>query len=154
VTRAPGPTSAPGFTLIELLMVIAVLGIVLLLGVESWRRYRVAAAVDRAVPTISADVGLARSVAVRRRSPVSVVFDEAGRSYAVRVEATGDTVVTRRFGEGSEVLLSALELAPGSSLTFDARGLLAGGSATIRAAREDVEQLIELNATGRSRIVP
>ena len=69
------------------------------------------------------DLSLARTSAVRGREVVIVDFDEAGRSYGIRLES-GDTILRREFGRDDDIPLDSLNLQLlGDSVTFDARGV-------------------------------
>ena len=137
-----------GFTLVEMLMAVVLFGIVMGVGFTGLRSFNEASIVDRASRTVASDVTLTRSHAIRRRADVSLVADESGRSYAIREAASGDTILVRWFGGGSDLPLTTLDVQTGGdSFTFNARGLLAGG------AQVDVE-VERLGKAKRIRITP
>lgn len=151
----PIRNTTAGFTLIELMIVIVMLGIMLAIGLQGFRQYNESTTVDRAVNSIMADVTLTRSYAVQRRRNVSLVADEADRTYAIRDESSGDTLVVRSFSATSDLPLTLLDVQTGDDeVTFNSRGLLAGGlsGVDIDVGRLDRERRIQINAMGRTKM--
>lgn len=142
-----------GFTVIELLIVVVLLGIVLGIGAEGFRSFARGKSVHRAAEAVAAEVELARLYALQRREPVEMVFDEPGRSYAIRVASSGDTLRTRSF-RGGDLPLTVLDVGSGDRLEFSPRGLLAGGS-TVSIAVENLSeaQRVDVSLMGMTRVV-
>ncbi len=142
-----------GFSLPELLIGLAVMGFVMTVGASGLAQYREATSTTRAIRTIRADVMLARSLAIRSRSPVSLVARESLRTYVIR-DALGTVFQQRVFDETSDLALTSLDVATaGDSLTFDARGiLLTGGTPQVDVTRRGRARSVVFNALGRSRI--
>ncbi len=146
-----------GFSLIELVVVLAVAGITLGIAVAAFGFFRDATAARRAAETFSRDLTMARGVAVRERSAVSIVFDEAERSYVVRT-AAGREIQTRDFGRGGEIPLSEIALEfPGDSLTVSGRGVvlfgaMAGPLGVARFRAGSREYFVQFNALAATRI--
>lgn len=154
MTRSTETTSPQaGFTLVELLIAIALLGIVLGIGFTGMRGFNESTTVDRAATAIAADVTLARSHAIQRRSTVTLAADEANRRYEIRDVSTGDVLESRSFSADTDLPLTRLDIqTTGDALTFNARGLLvSSGNATILVERLDTGKQIEVSALGRTR---
>lgn len=154
--RGPRTATSPrqeGFSLLELLVAMTLVTIVMGIGFSGFRNYRGATVVDRAVEAVAGDVRLARSFAIQRRSDVAIVVDEAARSYALRVEATSDTLLQRRFDAASDLPLTLLDVVDGNSLTFDARGILTTtGTARIDLGAGDRQSSISISKLGRTKV--
>lgn len=165
--RPPGPAPRPprpaassavrrdgGFSAAELMIALVVLSVVLVVGYRGYLRFSRSATVDRAAKAVAADVSLARSYALQRRSTVSLVADEAARSYAIRDDgkSPADTLVTARFDRQSDVPLTSFDVAGGSSLTFNSRGLLTGGTTSIDLEYLGRQKRVRVNSLGRTKI--
>ncbi len=108
-------TSERGFTLVEMLIVLTILSLVSLMANTSFRNFRERAILNRAANVVAADMALTRSYAIRERRNVSLVADEASRSYAIRTDA-GDTLAVRSFDSSSDLAIDSLNvLAAGDS---------------------------------------
>lgn len=129
--------------------------IILGVGFSGFRDYREATVVDRAVEAVAADVRLARSFAIQRRGPVSMIVDEAARTYALRDESTTDTLLERRFDAASELPLTVLDVVDDDRLVFDSRGILTA-TATVRidVGAGDRQRSIAVSRLGRTKLDP
>lgn len=144
--------SEAGFTLVELLIVMSIVSLSLLIANSSYISFRESSALNRAARVVAADVTLARSYAIRNRTGVSLVADEANRSYVVRDDA-GNVYLNRVFDAASDMGLESLDVSlPGDSVAFNSRGMLTLGSATIDVGRSGSSRRVTLNAIGRWRI--
>lgn len=144
--------SQGGFTLVELLIVLSIVSLSLLIANNSYIAFRESSTLNRAARVIAADVGLARSYAIRNRTAVALVADEGSASYVVR-DASGTVYLNRAFDVSSEMLLETLDVKlPGDSLVFNSRGMLSLGSATVEVIRSGGSRQVEFNAVGRWRI--
>lgn len=147
-------TDQKGLTLVELLMAIVVFAILVGIGFQGLQAFTRTAIPDRAASAIAADVTLARSYAIQRGEDVTLVADEANRSYEVRT-AGGDVLHQRSFAASTDLPLTTLDVRTADDdLTFNSRGMLSGGvsSVTIGIARFDVGRRIEVNALGRTTV--
>lgn len=141
-----------GFTLVELLIVLSIVSLSMLIANSSYISFRESSALNRAARVVAADVALTRSYAIRNRTAVSLVADEANRSYVVRDEA-GNVYLNRMFDAASDMALETLDVSPpGDSIAFNSRGMLAVGTATIDVVRSGSSRRVTLNAIGRWRI--
>lgn len=144
--------SQAGFTLVELLIVLSIVSLSLLIANNSYTSFRESSTLSRAARVVAADVALARSYAIRNRTGVSLVADEADRSYVLR-GTDGTVYLTRKFDASSEMPLETLSVnLPGDSVTFNARGLMLYGSARIDVGRDSGSRRVSLNAIGRWQI--
>lgn len=142
-----------GFTLVELLIVMSIVSLSMLIANSSYISFRESSALNRAARVVAADVALTRSYAIRNRIAVSLVADEANRSYVVRDEG-GNVYLNRMFDATSDMALETLDLSPsGDSIAFNSRGMLTLGTATIDVGRSGSSRRVTLNAIGRWRIV-
>lgn len=154
--RAPVEGKDPrvaGFTLIELMSAVVVAAIMLALGYAGFREFNEAITVRKAAGTIAADLSLTRSFAIQRRENVSLVADEADRSYEIR--AADGTVLSRRsFDVDSGLPLDGMAVGTvGDSVTFNSRGLMIGGGGVeVAVGRRDRAQVVYMNALGRYTI--
>lgn len=142
-----------GITMPDLMIAMVVLAVATVFAMGSMAQYREAAATSRAARVITADVALARSLAIRGREPISLVATEAQRQYVIR-DTAGNLFHRRDFGTGAEIRLTSIDVATtGDSLTFDSRGVLvAGGAPQINAVRRSKTKTVTLNALGRAQI--
>ncbi|MGD8495314.1 MAG: GspH/FimT family pseudopilin [Gemmatimonadales bacterium] len=144
--------SERGFTLVELLIVMSIVSLSLLIANSSYTTFRESATLNRAARIVAADAALARSYAIRNRTTVSLVADEANQSYEVHDES-GTVYLYRQFDAASEMKLETLDVKlSGDSLSFNSRGLMSSGSATIDVGRSGGMRRVTLNAIARWQI--
>ncbi len=142
-----------GMTLPELTIALSLVAIASVMTFGSFFQYQQSISASRAARAISADVQLAKGLAIRERAPVSLVADETLLRYVIR--DTAGTLFSRRdFGNGAEIELTGLDFATsGDSLTFDGRGvLLTGGTPTVSVTRHSKTRTVTLNGLGRTQI--
>ena len=145
--------NAAGFTLVEMLIVLTVFGTMALISNDAFRQFRQRSAVNRAARVIAADAATVRTYAIRNRANVSLVADEAARSYEIR-DAAGNVLKTRHFGNDSDLRVNTLNiLLFGDSLTFNSRGMLVSAFALIDVASEGGSKRGIGNGLGRPRII-
>ena len=146
-------TSECGFTLVEMLIVVTILSLVSLIANTSFRNFRERATLNRAARVIAADVALTRSYAIRERQNVSLVADEASRTYAIRT-AGGDTLAVRSLDSSTDLAIDSLNvLAAGDSITFNSRGMLLTAVAQVDVGRASGDRRVQVNGIGRARII-
>jgi hypothetical protein len=138
-----------------IVMLLLSLSLAAMAGVFSAYQGRTAA--QRAAQVFALDIGRARASAVRSRENVVVDFDEVQVSYQVRFES-GDTILTRFFGESNEIWLNAVDLQiTGDSLVFDTRGVcdLSGAGSSLGVASfsaGDAVYDVSFNGMGASKV--
>lgn len=143
-----------GLTLVELLMAMVMLAILMGIGIQGLRAFSQSTVPDRAAAAIAGDITLTRSYAIQRGEDVSLVADEANRSYDIRTSG-GDVLQRRSFSASTDLPLTMMDvMTSDDDLTFNSRGMLTGGmsSVTIDIARFDSEKRIRVNALGRTRV--
>ena len=146
-------TSERGFTLVEVLIVVTILSLVSLIANTSFRNFRERATLNRAARVIAADIALTRSYAIRERQNVSLVADEASRTYAIRT-AGGDTLAVRSLDSSTDLAIDSLNvLATGDSITFNSRGMLLTAVAQVDVGRASGDRRVQVNGIGRARII-
>ncbi len=132
---------ACGFTLMEVIVVVVILAIVALMAVPMF-----SSAADiqlkAAANMIAADLEYAKSMAISRQRPYSVVFNSATDSYEVRDK--DDVVIPHPINPGdlvvvfpsdsrlNQVVIASADFEPGSeeTITFDYLGSPYSGSTT------------------------
>lgn len=146
-------SGASGFTIVELLIAIIMATVLLSVVYGGYRQFNEALVVKKAASLLGADVALTRSYAIQNRSNVSLVADETARDYAIR-DTSGAVLARRSFDDESGLPLERFDVkADGDSLTFNARGLMAGGGGVeIDVARGDRVRTLSVNALGRYRV--
>lgn len=149
-TRLKASTGAGGFTLLEVLVVVTLLGIAMGIAFSGWQSYNRAAIVDRAARALTGDVAVTRSQAIQQGQNVSLVADQAARTYEIRTN-DGLVLANGDFSAGSDIPLTSLSVsASGDSLTFNPRGMLVQAPVTIEVERMGQSKRIEVNALGRT----
>lgn len=150
--RAP-EGGASGFTIVELLIAIIMATVLLSVVYGGYRQFNEAMIAKKAASLLGADVALTRSYAIQKRSNVSLVADETARDYAIR-DASGTVLARRSFDNESDLPLDRFDVkADGDSLTFNARGLMAGGGGVeIDVGRGDRLRTLTVNALGRYQV--
>lgn len=137
---------ARGFTLPELLIVLTVVATVLTMGWSGFRGFREASALRAAARQVTAELTLARRLAVNRRETVRFT------ATAVDLALTGEdgSVLARLALAGPDALpVDSLRIRP-ATLRFNARGQAAPGSVYLYRGRRSIR--IVCNFLGRLRI--
>lgn len=142
-----------GVTLPELAIALTVVAIGTAMAFGSFFQYQQSISTSRAARAISADVQLARGLAIRARAPVSIVANETLLRYEIR-DTLGTMFHRRDFGTGNQIELTALDIATtGDSLTFDGRGILVtSGTPTVTVTRHAKTRTVTINGLGRTQI--
>ena len=142
-----------GFTLVEMLIALTIMSVVALIANSSYSDFKQRTILNRAAQVVAADVALTRTYAIRERTNVSLVADEANQSYEIR-DAAGNVLKTRGFDADSDLRLVQLDvIAGGDSLTFDARGMLVSAFAFIDVGSDADSKRVIVNGLGRHRII-
>jgi hypothetical protein len=118
-------------------VILLLLSLTLAVAAGAFTAYQGRTAARRAAQVFAFDIGLARSSAVRSREAAVIEFDEAQVTYIVRL-ASGDTLLTRRFGQADDIRLDAVDLqVTGDTLVFNTRGVadLSGAGSSLGVAQ-------------------
>jgi type IV fimbrial biogenesis protein FimT len=160
--------SALGFSLLELVVVLAVLGVLLVLGTGFLNSDRTA--VNQAAQSLAAQVTRARLEAIRRNEFVGLAFRTTGAGgYALFVDAnrngvldTGETTLqTVAFGQGdwARVRLTGLQqnntALSSATLVFDTRGVpqsFANLTVTLGNRGGTYAKTVQISEQGRATI--
>jgi prepilin-type N-terminal cleavage/methylation domain-containing protein len=143
-----------GFTLLEITVVLVAAGILLSIASAPLASYNQRAAARRAAEVFAMDLTRARARALRNREWVSVKLSEASLTYTVRTQS-GAVLVTRRFGEGQTINLSAIDLAlPGDSIGFSSRGVgnIATSTGTATFTAGSIRYRVQFNPMGAAKV--
>jgi len=106
-----------GFTLVEMMVIIGIVAILALITIPNIASWRPKAALSSASRTLKADLGMAKSRAIRDNSTITVTFDTANGTYRI-TDNGGNTIKARRF---TGLSISGTTFA-GNTVTFDRRG--------------------------------
>lgn len=114
-----------GFTVIEMVVVGAIIGILSAIAIPNFQVWVASQRLRNSVAELEGDLQTARITAINRNAPVTVLFDEAERSYIAFIDdGTGVGGVARNLArDGAEVLL--FERALGSGISFSAINMTA-----------------------------
>lgn len=157
-TADPGPekiriNTMPGFTLIELLIVIALLSIVAAISVPMLNRYATNVDLKTAARTVAADLAAAKQAAVEENLDVyRITFSVDSNQYTLSRTDTGVTLWTKIFSSfGNGVAISAVDFGGGAVVSFQKRGTLTAGTATLQNNRGSTA-VVTTNITGRTYV--
>jgi len=137
-----------GFTLAEMLIVLVIIGIALSMAIPRMQGVLHESALQGSLNRVASDLTLTRLRAVRGASRASLTINAAGTGYTVVVDPNGtpQTIKTVSFATDTRGLV----LSPAStSVTFDSRGLLVTGTATIVATRQGRRDSVFVTGVGR-----
>lgn len=127
-----------GFTLIELMIVLVLMGIMLAIGVPSFRSFRLSLVKQQARAIVIENLRAARQRAVTGHIPVVIAFGNGTTTtnvtgFSVHSDTNNDRVV--QSGElryfktmPKDAKFSSVELVPTDSLLFDITGILKPGT--------------------------
>jgi len=133
-----------GFTLIELMITVAVLGILILLGLPSYKQWMQNTQIRNATESILNGLQLARAEAVKRNTAVQFTLG-AGTDWTVSVVSGGAVVQSRKSQEGSANVTLTVSPAGAQTVTFGSLGRVvpnADGSISLEQIDVDVPTTI------------
>ena len=100
MTQTARSLRARGFTLIEMIVVIAMIGLVMMMGYRSMSGALRASRARQAGQIVAADLEQAFTLAALQRRPVRIQWDAGAMTYTLRDRRTGAALLTRRIGTG------------------------------------------------------
>jgi len=137
-----------GFSLAEVLIVLVIIGIALAMALPKAEQTLQQSAIRGALNRVASDITLTRLRAVRTARRASLIVNGAGTGYTVVVDPTGTPQTFKSVSFTSDY--PGLVLSPvNDSVTFDSRGMLIGGSGTIRATRRSRTDSVSVSGVGR-----
>jgi type II secretory pathway pseudopilin PulG len=143
------PLPSAGFTLIELAILLVLFGLLAGMAVPSLSRTMSRARVDAALSRLSADLFLARALAVREARPLRIRFLPP-TGCAVRYEIVTDSgAVLRSVTSDPERTGVCLGSNVARPMRVNARGMLIGSPRTLRASRGDIADSAVVSIVGR-----
>ena len=144
-----------GFTLMELMVALVIAGILLVVTVPGFIRFRSSLVRDQVKWALVADLRYARQLAVTKHRPVVIAFGNGSTTtdittYTLHTDSDGDgvkdsgeLVLNRTLPRGG--VLTLVSLAPVDTVIFDASGSLrpgaTGGQIIYRGAQGNVDTL-------------
>ena len=136
----------PAFTLLEITIVLTVTGLLLLLAVPRFSALRDRQAVRSAIDEIGGSFAAARSAAVARREPVTVILDTA--DGAIEVRSLGRTLFRRPV----RAVYGTMLVSNRDSAVYDPRGLGYGvTNLTVVVRRGAMVDTLTMSRLGRVR---
>jgi type IV fimbrial biogenesis protein FimT len=127
-----------GFTLVELMVVLVLMGLMLAIGVPSFRSFRLSLVKQQARAVVIENLRAARQRAVTGHTPVVVCFGNGVTTtdvtgFSIHADTNNDRTVQsseyRQFKQmPKDSRLSSVELSPPDSLLFDITGILKPGT--------------------------
>jgi type II secretory pathway pseudopilin PulG len=136
----------PAYTLAELALVLAIAGLLSLVGLRQLQLYLDRLATRTAVTEAALLVGRARDEAVAQHTAVALRVDTVAGTFTLR--ARGERVALHALGHAHGVTLSTTR----DSIAFDARGLGYGAAnMTLIARRAAAANTLVVSRLGRVR---
>jgi len=142
-----------GFSLVELIIAIALVAIVTAISLPAFNRYSANADLKTAARAVAADLSSARQTAVtENRDVYRLTFNVAGNTYALSRTDTAATLWTKSVASyGNGVALSAVNFGGGVVVSFQKRGTMTSGSATLQNGLGSTA-VVTVNFTGRTYV--
>lgn len=159
--RATQRARSPGFTLVELLITIAIAAILASIATPSFRQFVSGQRIKTASFDIMSAMTLARSEAIKRAAPVTVVPADGAWTNGWTVTAPDGTVLTRQSAlSGLSVTCksgspAATVACPAGGLAYAANGRLTAATAAeapsleIASTSSNVARCISIDLSGR-----
>jgi prepilin-type N-terminal cleavage/methylation domain-containing protein len=150
-----------GFTLVELSIAVAVAALLLIIALPNYSSYRKTLVQWQVREQLLQDLRTARQTAITEHSRVTVVFGNGIANtnittYSVHTDENGDGVAqsterrtVKKLPNGGR--LTAVQLSPTDSLTFETSGLLRsgqGGGRLIFSTRPGVRDTLMVSVAG------
>jgi len=141
-----------GFTLVELLIVVFLIGIVAAIGASSWNRYVQNTNFRAAARDIEADIQQMKELKINNHNLAHTITFDVGSNNYTKAGIVNETKSPASFGPS--IILSALNLGGGTTITFTDRGLLSPstGSIVLKKTDRNSTATITFSATGRTYV--
>jgi prepilin-type N-terminal cleavage/methylation domain-containing protein len=137
-----------GFSLAEILIVLVIIGIAVAMAVPRMEGVLHQSALQGAMNRVASDVTLARLRAVRTATSTALRVNSTGTGYTVVIDPNGTNTDYKTVSFTDDY--KGLTLAPVSTtITFDSRGMLQTGSATLTATRQGRSETVTISGVGR-----
>ncbi|MDO8596025.1 MAG: GspH/FimT family pseudopilin [Sulfuricaulis sp.] len=140
-----------GTTLIEMLIGIAILGILIAVGLPSYRGWIQNTQIRTAAESVLNGMQLARNEAVRRNINVQLVLG-AQSTWTITVPSTAEQIQTRTYGEGSKNVTVTKTPGAATTITFSSLGrVVANGDASATLTQLDFDVPAAILSAAESR---
>jgi len=148
-----------GLTLVELMVVIGIITIVSAIAVPNLIGWRGKRQLEAAVNEVQTAISLAKTTAVKRSTPATILFTTPAHGITVFVDNNGDgainagDLVVRTIFFADTVSLSTLPAL--TRLSFDRRGFTSNANAVdimLARTQDPRRPKVEVTVTGSSRI--
>ena len=148
-----------GLTLVELMVVLGIIAILCGIAIPGWIGWRGKRQLEVAVNEVQTAISLAKTTAVKRSTPATILFNTPAHGITVFVDNNGNgaidagDLVVRTISFADSVSLSTLPAL--TRLSFDRRGFTSNASAvdiTLARTQDPRRPRIEVTVTGSSRI--
>lgn len=145
-----------GLTLVELMIVIGIIAIICSIAIPNMVGWRQKRQLEAAVNEVQVAIGLAKSTAIKRSAPVSILLNNPFNGITVFVDNNGNGSIdsgdrlVRTIHLSDGVTLSALPAL--TFLRFDTRGFTSAVNITVQKDLDPRRPRIEVTVAGGSRI--
>jgi type IV fimbrial biogenesis protein FimT len=168
------PARIAGFTLLEVMIALAIVGVLVGVGVPSFREALLNVRISAQANDLMSDLSVARSEAVKRNLPVFLCPSKAGTScdgaawsdgWMLYVDENNDTVFSaadlilksRRATEGNNSIVATVADKNVLAVSYRPTGLIGGGAAASFVICDSrttplAGRNIEITTTGRPRV--
>lgn len=133
--------------MVELLVVLGILGISALVAVPAMGRSAASNHISRAVNEFRADLAYTRMLAVRNGTAARISFT-SDTLYAVVVDPGGATQRVAKTVRARDAHPALRISGSATTFSFDSRGILTSGAATVAVSRAGVTRRIGITALG------
>lgn len=141
-----------GVTLYEIVLVMVIMLVLMAIGVPAAGEAMQHSRVNRAAAVVQMDLRRAFSLAARQRKPVELDYDSNAKSYTVVDVETGDELLKRSLGDGTEFDLDGLKFST-NPIEIAPNGF-ASSALTVAVAAQGYGRTVTMLRAGMVRVVP